>query len=71
MVDVIGGEEPSIFVHNILDGQGGIFIGSAVTQSTINYPSATVAAWNAFIATATATPTAILPQLYPEPLTQL
>lgn len=58
VVNVIGGEETDLFVHNILDGQEGIFVGSVVTQSTVNYPSATVAAWNAFIATATATPTA-------------
>ncbi|KAK7685721.1 hypothetical protein QCA50_011066 [Cerrena zonata] len=67
-VDVIGGEEPALFIHNILEGQDGIFVGSSVTQSTINYPAATVAAWNAFIATATATPittipTAIIPQI--------
>ena len=36
-------------------GQSGIFVGSVQTTGTVFYPAATVAAWDAFIATATAT----------------
>ncbi|KAH9946531.1 alpha/beta-hydrolase [Amylocystis lapponica] len=51
---VIGGEDPAL-AQDILLGQEGIYVGSGTTQSTYTYPSATIAAWESFIATATAT----------------
>lgn len=41
-----------------MTGQAGIYYGSATTESTYFFPSATVEAWNAYIATATANTTA-------------
>ncbi|KAI0352156.1 alpha/beta-hydrolase [Trametes cingulata] len=52
-VSVVGGESTSLAVDAI-SGQLGIYVGSGTTQSTYTYPSATIAAWNNFIATATA-----------------
>ncbi|KAK7685696.1 hypothetical protein QCA50_011040 [Cerrena zonata] len=49
---VVGGENTSIFANNILPGQSGIAVGSGTTQSTVFYPSATVAAWDSFTQTA-------------------
>ena len=49
---VVGGESLTVFADGILDGQEGIFVGSSSTQSTFTYPSATIAAWQSFTATA-------------------
>ncbi|CCM06968.1 uncharacterized protein FIBRA_09282 [Fibroporia radiculosa] len=51
---VIGGEVSS-FAAAVLPGQSGIYIGSGATQSTYTFPSATIAAWESYIVTATAT----------------
>ncbi|KII85865.1 hypothetical protein PLICRDRAFT_44287 [Plicaturopsis crispa FD-325 SS-3] len=53
-VSVVGGENSSL-AGDFLPGQAGIFVGSGTTQSTYFFPSATVAAWEQFIHTATAT----------------
>jgi len=50
-VDVVGGEECSLS-GDILTGQLGIYYGSATTASTYFFPTATVKAWDKFIATA-------------------
>ncbi|KAG2747251.1 alpha/beta-hydrolase [Suillus brevipes Sb2] len=52
---VIGGEVSSL-ANEIMTGQAAIYYGSATTESTYYFPTATVEAWNAYIATATATP---------------
>ncbi|PCH36382.1 alpha/beta-hydrolase [Wolfiporia cocos MD-104 SS10] len=52
---VVGGEV-STLAQDVLPGQSGIFIGSGATQSTYTFPSATIAAWQSYIVTATATP---------------
>ena len=51
VVSVVGGEQ-SALANEVMTGQAEIFYGSGVTQSTYVYPSATVAAWNSFMATA-------------------
>ena len=51
-----GGEDAALAVDAIR-GQEGIWIGSISTTGTYTYPSATIAAWDAYIATATATAT--------------
>lgn len=51
---VVGGAVSSLAV-GVLPGQSGIFIGSGATQSTYTFPSATIAAWDSYIVTATAT----------------
>ena len=51
-VNVEGGEDAALAVDAIR-GQPGIFVGSITTTGTFAYPSATVAAWESFIATAT------------------
>ncbi|KAH9832569.1 alpha beta-hydrolase [Rhodofomes roseus] len=51
---VIGGEVSSL-AAGVLPGQSGIFVGSGATQSTYTFPSATIAAWESYIVTATAT----------------
>ncbi|EMD39305.1 hypothetical protein CERSUDRAFT_82042 [Gelatoporia subvermispora B] len=48
---VVGGEG-SPLVNDVLPGQSGIFYGSGATQSTYTYPSATIASWESFVATA-------------------
>lgn len=53
-VVVVGGENAAL-AQPVLSGQAGIFAGSGTTQSTYFYPSATVAAWDSFIATAAPT----------------
>ncbi|OSD04770.1 alpha/beta-hydrolase [Trametes coccinea BRFM310] len=53
-VDVLGGEDAALAVDAI-PGTSGIYVGSVTTQSTVEYPAATVAAWESYIATATAT----------------
>lgn len=58
-VTVEGGEDLLLAVDAIR-GQEGIFVGSISTTSTFTYPAATIAAWDKFIATATAT--VLLPQ---------
>ena len=55
-----GGELAALAVDAI-QGQSGIAVGSIFTTSTFNYPAATVAAWDAFIATATVA--TVLPQI--------
>ncbi|KAI0629365.1 alpha/beta-hydrolase [Trametes polyzona] len=52
-VSVLGGESSALAV-DALPGQLGIYVGSGTTQSTYTYPSATIAAWSSYIATATA-----------------
>ncbi|KAI9056434.1 alpha/beta-hydrolase [Trametes sanguinea] len=51
---VVGGEN-STLAGDYLPGGNEIFYGSAKTQGTSTVPSATIAAWNSFLATATAT----------------
>lgn len=51
---VVGGAVSSLAV-GVLPGQSGIFIGSGATQSTYTFPAATIAAWESYIVTATAT----------------
>ncbi|KAI9568045.1 alpha beta-hydrolase [Boletus coccyginus] len=51
MVSVVGGEVSS--AGEIMTGQAGIYYGQATTASTYFFPSATVEAWNAYLATAT------------------
>ena len=53
---VIGGEDPSY--QGFIPGQAGIYYGSGTTQFTYTYPTATIAAWERFIATAARTPVA-------------
>ncbi|KIM53428.1 hypothetical protein SCLCIDRAFT_1222826 [Scleroderma citrinum Foug A] len=50
-VTVIGGEDSSLG-GEVMTGQAGIYYGSATTASTYFFPSATVAAWDAYVATA-------------------
>lgn len=59
-ISVAGGELAALAVDAI-QGQTGIAVGSIFTTSTFNYPAATVAAWDAFIATATLA--TVLPQI--------
>ncbi|THH00620.1 hypothetical protein EW026_g1956 [Hermanssonia centrifuga] len=54
-VSVVGGESSSLAV-DVFPGQSGIYMGSGTTQSTYTFPAATVAAWQSFMATETATP---------------
>ncbi|KAG6374821.1 hypothetical protein JVT61DRAFT_4206 [Boletus reticuloceps] len=51
-VVVIGGEMSSLG-SGIICGEAGIYYGSATTESTYFFPSATVEAWNKYTATAT------------------
>ena len=51
---VVGGENATL-ANDFLPGGNEIFYGSAATQGTSTIPAATQAAWNSFIATATAT----------------
>ncbi|KAI0773297.1 alpha/beta-hydrolase [Trametes elegans] len=53
-VSVVGGEYSSLAADAIA-GQLGIYVGSGTTQSTYTYPSATISAWNSFIATVAST----------------
>ncbi|KZP30619.1 alpha beta-hydrolase [Athelia psychrophila] len=52
---VVGGESKALSGDILPEADAPIFIGSAVTQSSVYGASATVAAWNAFIATAAPT----------------
>ncbi|OJT06591.1 Pheromone-processing carboxypeptidase KEX1 [Trametes pubescens] len=52
--DVVGGENASL-AGDYLPGGAEIFYGSGTTAGTFMPPSATIAAWNSFLATATAT----------------
>ena len=52
-VSVVGGESTSLAAE-VLPGQSGILVGTGTTQSTYTFPAATIAAWESFIATATA-----------------
>jgi len=52
-VSVVGGENATL-ANTVLPGQAEIYAGSGTTQSTYTYPSATIAAWNSFIATGAA-----------------
>lgn len=59
-VHVIGGENSSL-AGNFLPGEHNpIFYGSGTTQFSTVWPSATIAAWNGFLATATETPPPML-----------
>lgn len=49
---VIGGENATLAAP-ALPGQLGIYVGTGTIQSTYTFPSATIAAWNSFLATAT------------------
>ncbi|KAJ3559619.1 hypothetical protein NM688_g231 [Phlebia brevispora] len=53
-VTVVGGED-SALAASALIGESAIFVGTGMTQSSTVYPSATIAAWESFIATVTAT----------------
>lgn len=55
-ITVVGGEE-SILENEVLRGQAGIYYGQGTTASTYFFPSATVKAWDAYIAAARSTPT--------------
>ncbi|KAG0699895.1 alpha beta-hydrolase [Suillus ampliporus] len=57
-VTVMGGEVSSL-ANEIMTGQAAIYYGSATTESTYYFPTATVEAWNAYIATATSQPVMI------------
>jgi len=48
---VMGGEDPNL-EGNVLPGNSALHLGSTATQSTYAFPSATIAAWDAFIRTA-------------------
>jgi carboxypeptidase D len=48
---VVGGEDPSL-EGDVLPGNSALYLGSGATQSTYVFPSATIAAWDAFIQTA-------------------
>ncbi|KZT07258.1 alpha/beta-hydrolase [Laetiporus sulphureus 93-53] len=52
--EVVGGQV-SLLAAAVLPGQPGIYIGSGATQSTYTFPTATIAAWEDYIVTATAT----------------
>lgn len=51
---VVGGENATL-AAGVLPGQDVVFFGAGTTASSIIAPSATIASWNQFIATATAT----------------
>ncbi|KAI0672407.1 alpha/beta-hydrolase [Trametes maxima] len=51
--DVVGGENATL-AGDYLPGENEIFYGSATTAGTSTVPSATIAEWNSFLATATA-----------------
>ena len=53
-IEVIGGQDEAL-AASALPGQTAIFTGFAETQGSYVYPTATIAAWESFIATATAT----------------
>ncbi|KAI0327526.1 alpha/beta-hydrolase [Cubamyces sp. BRFM 1775] len=53
--NVVGGENATL-AGDFLPGGNEIFYGSAATEGTSTIPSATIAAWDSFLATATATP---------------
>lgn len=54
-VSVVGGEVTSLEA-DVLPGQTGIYMGTGTTQSTYTFPSATIAAWDKFIESATSGP---------------
>ncbi|KAH7922313.1 alpha/beta-hydrolase [Leucogyrophana mollusca] len=54
-VTVVGGEN-STLAEEIMPGQAGIYYGAGTTASTYYFPTATIAAWEEFVATATAAP---------------
>lgn len=58
-VTVVGGEV-STLGNEIMTGEAAIYYGQATTASSYFFPSATVEAWNAFIASATPTSGAIV-----------
>ncbi|EIW53478.1 alpha/beta-hydrolase [Trametes versicolor FP-101664 SS1] len=51
---VVGGEDATL-AGDYLPGGAEIFYGSSTTSGTFMFPSATIAAWDSFLATATAT----------------
>ena len=56
---VVGGEDSKY--SGVLSGQSEVFGGSGSTEFTYVYPSATIAAWESFIATAALTPAPAVP----------
>ena len=52
-VTVVGGEVSSLG-NEIMTGQAGIYYGQATTESTYFFPSATVEAWDNYMASTTA-----------------
>ena len=59
-VSVAGGEVASLAAP-VLPGQSEIFVGSGTTQSSVVFPSATIAAWESFFATVTSSSFSPLP----------
>ncbi|KAI5119135.1 hypothetical protein M0805_005741 [Coniferiporia weirii] len=47
---VVGGEDPSLLVGDILPGEWAVLFGSGTATSELLYPSATIAAWETFFA---------------------
>lgn len=58
--NVVGGENATL-AGTVHPGQLGIFVGSGSTESTYTAPTATIAAWNSFFATVTASSYSVLP----------
>jgi carboxypeptidase D len=54
-IQVVGGEDPKLAVDILTEGPD-IYLGSLVTKSTYAYPSETIAKFDSYLATATATP---------------
>lgn len=57
---VVGGEDAAL-AGPVLPGQSAVFVGSGTTQSSVVYPSATIAAWESFFATVTSSSFSVLP----------
>ncbi|KAJ7741263.1 alpha/beta-hydrolase, partial [Mycena metata] len=55
---VVGGEDPTFLAHDYLAGGDAIFYGAGTTASSTVAPTATIAAWDKFITTATVIATA-------------
>ncbi|KAL4265511.1 Carboxypeptidase [Pleurotus pulmonarius] len=52
---VVGGEDPAL-TAGVLPGQKEIYVGKVTTSSTFVFPSATIAAWDSFMAAQTSPP---------------
>ncbi|KIJ59226.1 hypothetical protein HYDPIDRAFT_118758 [Hydnomerulius pinastri MD-312] len=59
-VTVVGGEVSSLG-NEIMTGQAAIYYGAGTTASTYFFPTATVEAWDAYVATATLEPVSVTP----------